>query len=92
MSQDHGPIEEKNRNIMRAIADGLDEIFNPQLKDETPKPRTLGFALLVFPLGESPGGHINYICNGKREDMLVAMKEFIAKSEGMNMPITNTKN
>ena len=39
-----------------------------------------GFALLVFPLNDH-GGFMNYISNAKRDDMLTAMREFIATSE-----------
>jgi len=40
-----------------------------------------GFALFVFPLGEGEG-RMNYISNARREDMLAALKEFIARNEG----------
>lgn len=43
-----------------------------------------GFALLVFRLGDhsSEEDRMNYISNARREDMLAAMKEFIARAEG----------
>jgi hypothetical protein len=55
---------------MNRVAEILDEVFEGR-----------GFALLVFPLNDQ-GGFMNYISNAQREDMLTAMREFIAASEG----------
>ena len=44
--------------------------------------RTVGFALLFFPLGESGRTLVNYVGNCEREDMLVALKEVVARWEG----------
>lgn len=41
-------------------------------------PKGWGFALLLFTFGE--GGSLFYIGNGDREDMIKAMKEFIARN------------
>lgn len=93
MSQDHGPIEPRNILKMNALAEGIDKILNGDAAGPgSGIERQWGFAFLVFPFGEKPDGRMNYISNGNREDMLVAMKEFIAKSEGMNMPQSKTKN
>ena len=46
------------------------------------KPRTVGFALLVFPLNEPLGGRVNYISNADRASMVVALKELLARWEG----------
>lgn len=40
-----------------------------------------GFALLVFDL-RTTEGFMSYISNAEREDMLTAMREFIAVNEG----------
>jgi hypothetical protein len=66
----HGEIEAQHRKSMNDIAEILDSIF-----------QGYGFALLIFSLNKSDG-RMNYISNAMREDMLVAMKEFIAHSEG----------
>lgn len=42
-------------------------------------PHGVGFALLVYDFGEK--GNLGYVSNGKREDMLKAMREFIEKNE-----------
>lgn len=65
------PIDPQYRAMMNRVAKALDEGFKPN-----------GFCLLVFPLGEKPDGRINYISNANREDMLLALKEFIARHEG----------
>lgn len=41
----------------------------------------LAFALLAFDLGDHPGSRLEYVANGRREDIVKAMKEFIAHAE-----------
>lgn len=65
------PIDVRYRDRMIALANGLDEVLGG-----------LGFALLVFELGKIEGGRVNYIGNCKREDIITAMREFIARNEG----------
>jgi hypothetical protein len=70
------PIEEKYRQEMREIAGLLDKCFN---RDGT---RKTGFVLLVFPYGDK-SGRCNYISNGAdRKDIVLLMKETIARFEG----------
>lgn len=40
-------------------------------------PDNMGFCLMVFPFG-SEGGRLQYISNGNREDVVKALKEWIA--------------
>jgi len=76
--RDHQPIEDAYAKKMRVLAETLDKYFNPDLPV-----KTVGFALLIFELGDaSDKSRVNYIANANREDMLVAMKEFIARAEG----------
>jgi hypothetical protein len=42
-------------------------------------PSTVGYCLLVFDFG--PGGHLTYISNSDRGDMLRALDEFKLKME-----------
>ena len=76
-----GPIQKEQHENMNVIAGMLDDIFNG--KDCPKGKKKWGFALLVFPFGE-PGdqSRINYISNAERQDMLAALKEFIARNEG----------
>lgn len=74
-----GPIEGRFRETMEATAKGLDKIFNGDTRGTD---RKVGFVLLVFPFGEREG-RCNYISNGaNRRDIVVMMKEQIARFEG----------
>lgn len=64
---------------MNVLARAIDELFNGELKG---KDRTTGFVLLVFPFGEEEGQRTNYISNGNRRDILIALKEVVARFEG----------
>jgi hypothetical protein len=46
------PIEPEYIDQMKAVAQGLDEIFNGETKGP---PRKLGFVLMVFPFGAEDG-------------------------------------
>ena len=61
-------IEKDLRDIGQAIGKSLPEGY--------------GFNLLIFNFGE--GGATFYISNAQRDDMIKAMKEFIAKQEAEN--------
>lgn len=41
-------------------------------------PKGIGFTLLLYQFG--PGGWLNYISNGRREDVVKAMEEFIREN------------
>ncbi len=56
----------------RMLASAFDEILREKHGEK------MGFAILVFNFGESSGG-LAYISNARREDMIEAMKEFIAR-------------
>ena len=74
-----GPIEPKHHGNMNAVAGVLDQIFNGEAKGAD---RKVGFVLMVFPFGNSDG-RCNYISNGaERGDIVVLMKEMIARFEG----------
>jgi hypothetical protein len=73
------PIEPKYRELMNAVARGLDEIFNGSA---TGHERKTGFVLLVFPF-DGRDGRCNYISNGAdRKDIATMFKEQIARLEG----------
>jgi len=63
---------------MNELAKHLDAYFNGDGQ------KKIGFALLVYNLGEQieGTGRINYLGNGKRGDVLIALKELIARWEG----------
>lgn len=84
MTSQEEPIQEQYIEQMNALAAAIDHLFNGDAcfsaasgkGDE----KQVGFALLVFPFHAV--GRCNYISNANREDMLLAMKEFIARAEG----------
>lgn len=75
----HGPVEEQHEVVMNAIAGVLEDLLKP-----------FGFCLLVFDKN-TPSGRMNYICNCDRDDMVTAMKEFIANHEGRVLPPPEAK-
>lgn len=40
------------------------------------------FIIMVCPLGQSQGCHVNYISNGQRDEVIAMLKEFVARQEG----------
>lgn len=73
-----GPIQTEYREMMNAIAHGLDKMFNG---DAIGRDKKTGFILLVFPFGGD--GRCNYISNGAdRRDVVVMLKEQIKRFEG----------
>lgn len=75
-------IKPAYREIMGALARGIDEVLNGSRAEGEPK--TTGFVLMVFPLGAAEGGRFNYISNGNREDVVTLMREMIARFEGQS--------
>jgi hypothetical protein len=63
------PRDEYTREHLQKIA----AMVNEQL------PQNWGFVILAFPFGSEPG-RMNYISNGRREDIVKVMLEFIAKT------------
>jgi hypothetical protein len=70
-ASDHGPMEEE----IRGVSNDIGKIIGGVL------PKGWGFALLIFGTDKA-GGRMNYISNARREDMLAALKELIARFEG----------
>lgn len=63
--------------MLQAIAGGLDSILNGE-----ERPKKNGFVLLVFPFDGPENARTNYVSNAKREDIVVALKEIVARFEG----------
>lgn len=64
---------------MNALASGLDEALNDDLKGAD---RKVGFALLIYEFGTPKDGRVNYVGNGQRDDVRMAIKELLARWEG----------
>ena len=76
------PIEPKYIEQMKKLAHYLDRRFNGKLRGAD---RRTGFVLMVFPFNDEghTDGRCNYISNGAdRNDVVVLMKEMIARFEG----------
>jgi hypothetical protein len=58
-------LEERSRAVARRITEAL--------------PTGAGFALFVFDFGAK--GNLAYVSNAKRDDMIAAVKEWLAKQE-----------
>lgn len=72
-------IEPEYIEKMNALAVAIDRLFNGEDRGAQ---RKTGFVLMVFPFGGGPG-RCNYISNGvNRDDVVVLMKEQIARFEG----------
>lgn len=65
------------KSMMQSMASALDDVLN-----EKGKPKKNGFVLLVFPFDGPEGQRTNYVSNGQRQDVVVALKEVIARFEG----------
>jgi hypothetical protein len=72
MPMHSAPIRPEVRERMNEIARLIDGAL----------PRGFGFVLLVFKFGRA--GFMNYISNTERADVVRAMKEFVAKEEGVS--------
>jgi len=72
------PILTDNRKQMKQVARLLDNIFNGESEA---LPLKNGFILMVFPFSEH-GGRCNYISNAQRDDVVVMLKEQLARFEG----------
>jgi hypothetical protein len=76
------PIAPEYYAMMNTVARALDKMFNGDVKGLD---RKTGFVLMVYPFGNLAEGdaRCNYISNGAdRRDVVVLMKEMIARFEG----------
>jgi hypothetical protein len=72
------PIEERYREQMNQLAGVIDRYLN---HGKMPM-RDTGFVLLVFPFNDH-GGRCNYISTAERQDVIVLLKEQLARFQGM---------
>lgn len=63
--------------IMQQIARMTDAVLNGSTR-----PRQNGFVVLVFPVDAPEGARTNYVSNCNRSDIIVALKEVVARFEG----------
>lgn len=70
-----------SRESMQVMAEVIDGYLNGKQQ-----PKRVGFAVFVFPFGETKDGRVNYVSNASRADMLVAVREWLARAEGRVQP------
>lgn len=75
-----GPIDPALVAGMTRVANVIDGVFNPP-----GRPRQTGFVLMAFPFNDFDG-RCNYVSNAAREDIVVLLKEQLARFEGMPEP------
>ena len=76
------PIDPEYAVKMQAIAATIDEFFNgPASKRLVPGGREVGFCPMVFNMGDGPG-RCNYMSNCVRDDVIVLLKEQLARFQG----------
>jgi len=74
-----GPVQRKYKQQMERVARMIDTMFNGKKR-----PKEVGFILMVFPFeGAGDGEHrANYMSNADRQDVVVLLKEQLARFEG----------
>jgi len=77
MGKEEDETMSDTNKTMRAIAQALDDTLNGAVR-----PKKHGFVVLVFPLDGPEGARTNYVSNCDRKDIIVAMKEVVARFEG----------
>lgn len=78
------PIEPALKELMNDIGKILGRAIAEHT--HTAPGERYGFALFMFGLAGDELSRMNYICNCNRQDMLTALKEFIARAEGRYQP------
>lgn len=68
-------------DVMQVLAVNIDGFLNGRDKGKITR-RTIGFALLVFPFDGPHGARTNWVSNAQRADMVIALKEIVARFEG----------
>lgn len=74
---DDAPIEQKYRDVMNDLGRFIDAAFNGNHKKHD---RKTGFVLMTFDLGDT--GRCNYISNARRKDIVILLREQLARFEG----------
>ena len=70
-----GPVQSDYLAMMKDVARFIDDLFNGAGEKKT------GFILMAFPLNDHEG-RCNYMSNASREDVVVLLKEQLARFEG----------
>lgn len=77
---DHQPVTPEFRAMLNALAETLDEYFNPTLPGLGTRQRKVGFFLTCFNFNETRG-RFNYISNADKLDVKTMLKDIVARIE-----------
>lgn len=77
------PIEAAQYANMNALAGGLDQLLNPEVR-QGKRVRKWGFFLAVFPFGEQ--GRFNYISNADALDVRKMLVDLVARIDMRTKP------
>jgi hypothetical protein len=66
-----------SRDLMQGIASALDTGLNGSAR-----PKRVAFVVLTANFGDFEGGRVNYVSNAERADIIVMLKELLARWEG----------
>ncbi len=72
-------IQRDHQSRMNDLAVFIDGLLNGDQMGKDPK---VGFVLLCFDFDKADRSRMNYISNGQRPDIIVALKELVARFEG----------
>jgi hypothetical protein len=72
-------MDDQTTDFLQRTAKVLDQLLNGEQRGQD---RHNGFVLLVFPFDGPKGARVNYVSNADRADVLVALKEVVARFEG----------
>ena len=80
-----GPIQPAFAETMQGLAEGIDEILNPDLKEGDT--RKVGFILMVFEFGKAKeravDSRCNYVSTANREDVITLLTKQLSYFKGM---------
>lgn len=77
-------VDDAFRAHMRAVAEGLDKIFNGE--PGRPDAR-VGFCLFTFNFGQFHDGQVNFVSNADRPTMIAAVEEWLTRAKQGEGPL-----
>ena len=76
------PVDPRSEDLLRALGRGLDEMLNPN-----PDEKEWAFVVILTRFDETEG-RANYLSNASRDDVVVMLREQLARFEGQAEPPT----
>ena len=73
---------EKSERMIKDIATALNDVLNGGANADKPKVCFAVFCFNMMDVEEDGASLVNYASNARREDVIVAVKEWLARQEG----------